>query len=141
MMKTEKRIEDSFIDKLKDLKYIYREDIKDRVSLEANFREHFQRLNKVNLSNSEFARLKDGIITADVFTAAKTLREINTFVNTVQLNPVKAATPDRREPCPLVQFPPKKIDSPQNFRVGCIFRAWRSSFRRFREVREPKKLT
>ncbi|MBW7943360.1 MAG: type I restriction endonuclease subunit R, partial [Candidatus Kuenenia stuttgartiensis] len=64
---------------LKDLKYTYRDDILDKVSLEANFREHFQRLNKVNLNDSEFARLRDEIITADVFTAAKTLREINTF--------------------------------------------------------------
>lgn len=36
-MKTESQIEISFIDKLKDLKYTYRDDIMDRVSLEANF--------------------------------------------------------------------------------------------------------
>lgn len=78
-MKAEKQIEESFINKLKDLKYVYRADIIDKASLEANFRTHFQRLNKVNLSDSEFARLKDGIISSDVFTAAKTLREINTF--------------------------------------------------------------
>lgn len=78
-MKTEKQIETTFIEKLRDLKYTYRDDIRDKVSLEANFRAHFQRLNKVNLSDSEFARLRDSIITADVFTAAKTLREINTF--------------------------------------------------------------
>ena len=78
-MKAEKQIEESLINKLKDLKYIYREDIRDKASLEANFKAHFQRLNKLNLSDSEFARLKDGIISSDVFTAAKTLREINTF--------------------------------------------------------------
>jgi len=78
-MTTEYQIEESFIDKLKDLKYTYRDDIRDKASLEANFREHFQRLNKVNLNDSEFARLRDEIITADVFTAAKTLRETNTF--------------------------------------------------------------
>jgi type I restriction enzyme R subunit len=78
-MLSEKQIEESFINKLKDLKYTYREDIRDKASLEANFREHFQRLNKVNLKDSEFARLRDEIITADVFTAAKKLREINTF--------------------------------------------------------------
>jgi type I restriction enzyme R subunit len=78
-MKTEKQIEESFIEKLRELKYTYREDIHDKSSLEANFREHFQRLNKVNLNDSEFARLRDEIITADVFTASKTLREINTF--------------------------------------------------------------
>ena len=69
----------AFIQKLQKLKYIYREDIRDRTSLEANFREHFERLNRVKLSDSEFARLRETIITPDVFTAAKTLREINTF--------------------------------------------------------------
>ncbi len=78
-MKAEKQIEASFIEKLQDLKYTYRDDIRDKASLEANFRAHFQRLNKVNLSDSEFARLRDSIITADVFTAAKILRETNTF--------------------------------------------------------------
>ena len=39
-MKDEKQIELDFIEKLKDLKYIYRKDIKDRFSLETNFRQH-----------------------------------------------------------------------------------------------------
>ncbi|QII81207.1 type I restriction endonuclease subunit R [Jeotgalibaca arthritidis] len=78
-MKSEKQIELEFIQKLQDLKYTYREDIRDKSSLEVNFRRHFERLNRVKLSDSEFARLKDSIITADVFAAAKTLREINTF--------------------------------------------------------------
>lgn len=78
-MKNEKQIELSFIEKLKELKYIYREDIKDKASLEENFRKHFQELNRVRLSDSEFARLKEGIITPDVFSAAKILRETNTF--------------------------------------------------------------
>ena len=75
----EKHIEASFIEKLKELKYIYRADIKDKFSLEDNFRQHFQRLNKVNLSDAEFTRLKESLITSDVFTAAKNLREINTL--------------------------------------------------------------
>lgn len=78
-MKDEKQIELSFIEKLKELKYIYREDIKDKASLEGNFRKHFQELNSVRLSDSEFARLKENIITPDVFSAAKILRETNTF--------------------------------------------------------------
>lgn len=78
-MKSERQIEVEFIEKLRDLKYIYREDIRDKSALEANFKEHFEKLNRVNLSDSEFARLRDNIITVDVFTAAKTLREINTF--------------------------------------------------------------
>ena len=78
-MKSEKQIELDFIQKLQELKYIYREDISDKASLEANFREHFENLNHVKLSDSEFVRLKDSIITQDVFSAAKTLREINEF--------------------------------------------------------------
>jgi len=79
VMKSEKEIELSFIQKLQDLKYTYQEEVRDKVSLEANFREHFERLNRVKLSDSEFARLRDSIVTADVFAAAKTLREMNTF--------------------------------------------------------------
>lgn len=78
-MKSEKQIELDFIQKLQDLKYTYREDIRDKGSLEANFRKHFERLNRVKLNDSEFARLRDRIITADVFAAAKALREVNTF--------------------------------------------------------------
>jgi type I restriction enzyme, R subunit len=78
-MKLEREIESSFIQKLQDLKYKYRQDIRDKASLESNFREHFERLNRVRLSDSEFTRLRDSIITADVFAAAKALREMNTF--------------------------------------------------------------
>ncbi len=78
-MRSEKQIELSFIEKLKELKYIYREDIKDKASLEENFRKHFQKLNKVRLSDSEFARLKESIIIPDTFSAAKLLRGTNTF--------------------------------------------------------------
>jgi len=78
-MKSENQIELAFIQKLQGLNYTYREDIRDRTSLEANFREHFERLNRVKLSDSEFARLRETIITPDVFAAAKALREINTF--------------------------------------------------------------
>ncbi|MEG0835590.1 MAG: type I restriction endonuclease subunit R, partial [Christensenellaceae bacterium] len=78
-MKSEAQIESSFIEKLQDLKYTYRNDIKDKESLENNFRKHFESLNHVKLSDSEFSRLRDNIITADVFTASQTLRENNTF--------------------------------------------------------------
>ena len=43
-MKNEKKIELSCIEKLKELKYIYRKNIKDKASLEENFRKHFQRV-------------------------------------------------------------------------------------------------
>jgi type I restriction enzyme R subunit len=79
MMIKEQQIEDSFIAKLQDLKYTYRPDIRDKATLEQNFREKFQALNQVNLTDAEFARLRDEIVNADVFTAAKTLREKNTF--------------------------------------------------------------
>ena len=78
-MTTESQIEQDFIAKLEALKYSYRPDIRDRASLEANFREKFQELNRVNLSDSEFERLKDDLVTADVFAASKRLREINSF--------------------------------------------------------------
>lgn len=77
MMK-ESNIEQNFINKLIDQKYTYRPDIRTRDALNQNFREKFQELNHVNLSNAEFARLLDQIISADVFTASKRLREYGT---------------------------------------------------------------
>lgn len=76
----EQGIEDVFIEKLVSLKYSYRPDIRDRAGLERNFREKFEALNRVRLTDAEFARLMDEIITPDVFSAAKTLRAINSFV-------------------------------------------------------------
>lgn len=76
---TEQQIEDALIEKLVDLKYSYRQDIRDRAALERNFREKFEALNRVRLTDTEFARLLGEIITPDVFTAAKTLRNINSF--------------------------------------------------------------
>jgi type I restriction enzyme, R subunit len=75
----EQHIEQSFIDKLKELKYEYRPDITNRASLEKNFREKFEALNRVRLTDAEFARLLDESVTPDVFTAAKTLRSISAF--------------------------------------------------------------
>ena len=75
----EQQIEYDLINKLKDLKYTYRDDIRDRSSLEKNFREKFEELNRVRLADSEFSRLIDQIITPDVFQAARTLRERNSF--------------------------------------------------------------
>ena len=72
-------IEDLFIAKLRELKYTDRPDIHDRASLEKNFREKFEALNRVRLTDAEFARLLEEIVSPDVFTAAKTLRQINAF--------------------------------------------------------------
>ena len=79
MTTPERHLEDHLIEKLLALKYEYRPDIRDRDSLEQNFREKFNALNHVRLTDSEFKRLLDEIITPDVFTAARTLRERNAF--------------------------------------------------------------
>ena len=75
----EQQIEQNLINNLVDLKHIYREDIRDHDALERNFRDKFEALNKVRLTDSEFARLQDQIVSADVFAAAKILRERNSF--------------------------------------------------------------
>lgn len=79
MTSSERELEDHLLAKLQDLKYTLRPDIRDRESLERNFREHFQALNRVKLTEGEFSRLLGEIVTADVFTAAKTLRGVNSF--------------------------------------------------------------
>jgi type I restriction enzyme, R subunit len=76
----EEHIENGFIGKLQGLKYAYRADIRDRAALEQNFREKFEALNRVNLTEGEFPRLLEEITTPDVFTAARTLRERNSFI-------------------------------------------------------------
>ena len=48
-MMREAQIEELFIKKLEELKYSYRRDIRDRNSLEQNFREKFESLNRVRL--------------------------------------------------------------------------------------------
>ncbi len=76
---TEQKIEQSFIDKLTELKYTYRPDITNRAELECNFREKFEALNRVRLTEGEFTRLLDEIVSPDVFMAARTLRDRNAF--------------------------------------------------------------
>jgi type I restriction enzyme R subunit len=72
---TERELEEQLLEKLKELKYVHRDDIRDRSSLEANFRHHFQSLNDVKLTEAEFERLL-----ADIVTAAQTLRNRNSFI-------------------------------------------------------------
>lgn len=79
MTSSERQLEESLIEKLGALKYEHRTDIHDRATLERNFREKFQALNRVTLTESEFQRLLDDIVTPDVFTAAHTLRNRNAF--------------------------------------------------------------
>ena len=75
----ESTIEQELIEKLADLKYTLRRDVYDRASLERNFREKFEALNRVTLSDAEFQRLLEEIVSADVFNAAHTLRNRNAF--------------------------------------------------------------
>ena len=76
---TENDVEQNLTEKLQELKYTYRSDIRDRVNLEKNFREKFEALNRVRLEDSEFACLLEKIINPDVYASAKLLRELNTF--------------------------------------------------------------
>lgn len=75
----EATIEQELIEKLGELKYTLRPDIRDRAALERNFRQHFEALNHVKLTDAEFQRLLEGIVTSDVFAAAHTLRHRNAF--------------------------------------------------------------
>lgn len=78
-MISEDDIEMDFVHLLEDLKYTYRPDIRTRLTLEQNFREHFNQLNHVTLTDNEFSRLLESITTADVYKASRTLREKNSL--------------------------------------------------------------
>lgn len=75
----ESELEHALIQHLVDLKYEYRDDIRDRGSLEANFRGKFEALNRVTLTDGEFQRLLDEIVTPDVYRAASSLRNREAF--------------------------------------------------------------
>ena len=75
----EQDIESELIGKLRDLKYTVRADIRDRATLEANFRQKFEALNRVKLTDGEFQRLLEELTIPDVFKAARVLREKNDF--------------------------------------------------------------
>ncbi len=79
-MSYETTIENRFIKKLEALKYTYRQDIRNIEALHNNFRQKFEALNKVNLSDNEFSRLMEMIITPNVFKNAQTLRQMNSFI-------------------------------------------------------------
>ena len=71
----ESQIEQHFIRHLEGLGYKYCKDIKNRASLEANFRNKFEALNNVRLTDGEFERLMGNIVSPDVYEASKTLRD------------------------------------------------------------------
>jgi len=76
---TERELEQILIEKLGDLKYTYRPDIRDRTALEQNFRDKFEALHRVRLTDGEFSRLLEAIITPDIFANARHLRDRNSF--------------------------------------------------------------
>ncbi|WP_421709988.1 type I restriction endonuclease subunit R [Algihabitans sp.] len=76
----ERDLEESLVAKLQDLKYEHRPDIRDRAALEANFREKFETLNRVTLTDGEFQRILDEIVTPDVYEAARILRNREAFI-------------------------------------------------------------
>jgi type I restriction enzyme R subunit len=80
MRTAESDLEDSLVMKLRDLKYEYRPDIRDRATLEANFRKKFEALNRVRLTDGEFQRLLDEIVKSDVYEAARSLRNREAFI-------------------------------------------------------------
>ena len=80
MITPERQLEEALVAKLRDLKYEYRPDIRDRATLEANFREKFEALNRVTLTDGEFQRLLDEIVTPDVYEAARSLRNREAFI-------------------------------------------------------------
>jgi type I restriction enzyme R subunit len=73
-------IEYGFVGKLQDLKYTYRKDIRDRNALELNFRQKFEALNRVKLTDTEFDKLLTEIINPDVFKTSNRLRKKSTFI-------------------------------------------------------------
>lgn len=80
-MKTtkEQQIEQDLIKKLENLGYQYNQNIRTQEALNTNFREKFNALNQVNLSDHEFKRLIANIITPDVFSSSQLLRQVNSF--------------------------------------------------------------
>lgn len=75
----EQDIEAALVEKLRSLKYTERADIRDQAGLEANFRQKFETLNRVRLTDAEFQRLLEELTIPDVFTAARVLREKSDF--------------------------------------------------------------
>jgi type I restriction enzyme R subunit len=78
-MSKENQIEENLVGQLIGLKYIHRPDIVDRKTLEQNFKAKFEELNRVQLTDNEFLRLREEIINSDVFAASKLLRERQYF--------------------------------------------------------------
>ncbi|MBS9777783.1 MAG: type I restriction endonuclease subunit R [Gammaproteobacteria bacterium] len=79
MSQPEAIIENNLIEQLEQQKYTYRKDIRTQQALEDNFRQKFEALNRVQLTDVEFSRLLADIVTPDVFSNSKKLRQITDF--------------------------------------------------------------
>lgn len=79
-MTKEREIEENLIERLSDLKYTYRKDIRSKDALELNFRQKFEALNRVKLTDTEFDKLLTEIINPDVFKTSNRLRKKSTFI-------------------------------------------------------------
>ena len=75
MTSPERQLEEQLVEKLRGLKYEHRTDIRDRAALEKNFREKFQALNHVTLTDAEFSRRLDEIVAPDVCAAVTELHK------------------------------------------------------------------
>ena len=80
MTTPERDLEEALVAKLRDLKYEYRTGIRDRATLEANFRKKFEALNRVTLTDGEFQRFLEEIVKPNVYEAARSLRNRETFI-------------------------------------------------------------
>ncbi|MDH2543995.1 type I restriction endonuclease subunit R [Acinetobacter baumannii] len=78
MSSSENNLENALIAKLEELKY-KKNNIHDIDSLNANFRNKFNELNQVQLTDAEFERLLQENISSDVFTCSQRLREQHVF--------------------------------------------------------------
>ncbi len=72
-------IEMDFIHKLEGQQYVYRDDLSTDKDRNNNFRAKFNALNKVELTDNEFNRLLEQLISSDVFRNAKLLRARTDF--------------------------------------------------------------
>lgn len=79
MTTTEQQIEIDRLPKLGELNYTYGLEVRDRAALEANFQAELEALNRVHLTDSAFQYPLDSIVTPDVYNAAQTLQNINSF--------------------------------------------------------------
>ena len=80
MTAPETDLDGPLVSKLSALGFDRRPDIRDRAALKADFREKFQALNRVALTDGEFRRLLLENVSPDVYETARSFRSWNAFV-------------------------------------------------------------